>query len=651
MNKLLYPDQAPDATAPNDVPKQIEELTVSDTPDVKRMPELDESPTAPEVAENQPVAITTDETEQETTEETQEEMDELQAPVAFHELSRPELLAELNTILEAENTDLVKHKFISVREAYYRVKEEETTTKRSKFIENGGESSEFETQKDDTDLQFEQKVKVFQEKRAAYRKQKEQELQDNLQKKNEILRELKQLMADTGNVQASFNRLHELQAQWRSVGLVPSAHIDELWKNYHHHINNFHEVIKINNELRELDQKRNLELKTELCIKAERLLLEPSIRKSLDDYKTLQEQWKEIGPASREQNEVIWERFRAAGDKLFDRRRTFILEQEREFSENLQAKNKVIEQTEDFMAGLPFGNHQAWMDGSEKMASLLTEWKNTGFAGRKDNEPAWNRFKQLRDRFYQAKEEFYKSLRESQAHHYKVKVDLCMEAESLKDSTDWKKAGERMRELQEQWKKAGPVSKKHAEKLWQRFRNACDAFFNHRKEFFSDMNQSQEENLKRKRDLVERIEKFEQGGDGQANFEALKAFQAEWLEIGHVPIKEKDKLQKDFRSAIDKQFARLKAENADARRQLFRAQVQNLRQQPGGKDKMSHQKIGLQEKIRKIHAEIQTWENNIGFLGRSKAADQLKLEIQKKIEKARHEISGLQDQLRILKEE
>jgi hypothetical protein len=226
-----------------------------------------------------------------------------------------------------------------------------------------------------------------------------------------------------------------------------------------------------------------------------------------------------------------------------------------------------------------------------------------------------------------------------------------MEAEALKESTDWKKAGERMKELQEQWKKTGPVSKKYTEKLWQRFRTACDAFYNHRKSYFSDVNQSQEENLQRKRELVDRIQQFEQGDDTQNNFEALKAFQAEWLEIGHVPVKEKDKLQKDYRSAIDKQFTRLKAENADTRRQLFRAQVSNIKQQPGGKDKLFHQRQGLQEKIRKIQAEIQTWENNIGFLGRSKAADELKLEINKKIDKAKHEIAGLNDQLKILKEE
>lgn len=642
MKRFLYPDQAPDALAENENQKPVVAFSVT-----VEQTETNMDPIVQTADQASETLTTTAETDV----EIHEELDELQPPVAFHELSRPELLAELKELLQTENPDQVKHKFTAVREAYIRVKEEETAAKRSKFIENGGEPDDFEVQRDDSDQQFDLQVRAFLDKKAAFRKQKEKELQDNLKKKKEILSELKQLMSDTADIQGSFDRLHDLQAQWRAVGLVPLAYVDELWKNYHHHINNFYEVIKINKELRELDQKRNLELKTALCVRAEELFLEPSIRKSLDEYKDLQDQWKQIGIAGREQNEVIWERFRAAGDKLFDRRREFMLTQEKQFNENLEAKNKVCEQAEMLLSGLPYPSHPGWQDASEKMNALLEEWKKTGFAGKKDNDQTWKRFKQLRDGFYQAKEEFYKNLRESQAHHYKLKVDLCMEAEALKESTDWKKAGERMKELQEQWKKTGPVSKKYTEKLWQRFRTACDAFYNHRKSYFSDVNQSQEENLQRKRELVDRIQQFEQGDDTQNNFEALKAFQAEWLEIGHVPVKEKDKLQKDYRSAIDKQFTRLKAENADTRRQLFRAQVSNIKQQPGGKDKLFHQRQGLQEKIRKIQAEIQTWENNIGFLGRSKAADELKLEINKKIDKAKHEIAGLNDQLKILKEE
>lgn len=583
-------------------------------------------------------------------EEEHEETDELQPQIAFHELSRPELLAALKESIAAEDPEAQKHRFAAIRDGYARVKEEETSAKRLKYIENGGEPEDFEAQIDETDKKFDDSVKLFIEKRNEFRKKKEKELQDNLKRKREILSELKQLLEQTENISNSFERLHELQAQWRSIGLVPAAQIDELWKNYHHHINNFYEVIKINKELRELDHKRNLESKTALCIKAEELILQPSIRKSLEDYKDLQNQWKEIGNAGKEQNEVIWERFRAAGDKLFERRREFIQSQEKQFKENEDAKKVVIAKAESFMAGIPFKSHQKWVEASDKMNEILEEWKKIGFASKRENENLWKQFKQVRDRFYAAKEDFYKSLRESQGHNYKLKVDICMEVESLKDSSDWKKTADRIRMLQEQWKTIGPVAKKHSDKIWQRFKNGCDAFFNRRQEHFAGMNDQQDENLKKKKELVDRINAFIQGTDTQSNFEALKGFQNEWIEIGHVPVKEKDELNKSYRSAIDKQFAKLKSESAEIRKELFREQVKGLKEQPGGKDKLHHQKVGLNEKIRKAMAEVQTLENNMGFLGASKAADELKRDLEKRINRSKEEIKKLQEQLAILKE-
>lgn len=579
-----------------------------------------------------------------------DEHEDLQPEVAFHELSRPELLSALKECIASDDPDAHKYRFAGIRDAYSRVKEEETAAKRLKFIENGGDPEDFEAQTDETDKKFDEAVKVFIEKRNEFRKKREKELQDNLKRKKEILSELKQLMEHTENISASFDRLHELQAQWRSIGLVPPGHIDELWKNYHHHVNNFYEVIKINKELRELDHKRNLELKTGLCVKAEELLIEPSIRKSLEEYKLLQNQWKEIGNAGRDQNEIIWERFKAAGDKLYDRRREFILGEEKKYKENSDAKKSVIEKAETLMTGIPFKTHQKWIEASEKMTAMLDDWKKIGFASRKENENLWKQFKLSRDRFYAAKEDFYRALRESQNHNYKLKVDICMEVESLKESSDWRKTGERIRQLQEQWKSIGPVAKKHNDKIWQRFKNACDLFYNSRKEHFAGMNDQQEENLKKKTELVERIMAFEQGADSKANLDALKAFQTEWIEIGHVPMKEKDKLHKSFRSAIDRQFARLKAESQEVRKELFREQVKGIKEQPGGKDKLHHQRIGLNEKIRKAQSEVHTLENNMGFLGASKAADALKRDLEKRISQSKEEIKRLQEQLAILKE-
>ena len=581
-----------------------------------------------------------------------DETDDLHPQVAFNELSRIELLAALKEVSNSDDAEGNKHKYVAIREAYGKVKEEEVSSKRLKFTENGGLSEDFEVLRDETDTEFEALAKRFQERRAEIRKKKEQELQSNLKLKQNILNELKHMMEKTDNISASFDRLHELQAQWRTIGLVPVGYVDELWKNYHHHINNFYEVIKINKELRELDQKKNLELKTGICVRAEELLMEESIKKSLDEYKALQDQWKDIGQVSREQSEVVWERFRSAGDKLFDRQRQYMHAQEHVFTENLEKKNAIVAKSEALLNELPFTSHPQWQGASDRLAILLEEWKVIGFASRKDNEVVWKKFKTARDSFYESKEVYYKDLRQAQNHNYKLKVDLCMEAEAMKESNDWKKTGDRLRQLQDQWKTIGAVSKKHSEKLWHRFRNACDAFYAQRNTHFAGMNDEQDENLKKKQDLITRIDAFESGEDGNSNFEALKAFQAEWMETGHVPIKEKDKVHKAFRAAIDKQFAKLKSGNVENRRQNFRAQVSNVSSAPGGKDKLHHQRSVVQDKMRRLQTEVQTLENNVGFFrnSKSKAAEDMRNDIEKKINKAKEEIGQLHDQLRILQE-
>jgi len=659
--------EIPEIIFSEEVPVSVEERTskhkenlaeaeITDIQEIEEEPEpLEASAEISAKEEEIPSAVETDnapfEKEGSITEEI-EHHDELAPQIAFNELSRIELVDLLKDAINEEALDTQKVRVQSIREAYYKVKEDEVTAKRSKFIENGGLAEAFEVIKDDTDNSFEAYVKQFQEKRTEIRKNKEKELLQNLKKKETILNELKQLMEKTDNISASFDRLHELQAEWRTIGLVPSANVDELWKIYHHHINNFYEIIKINKELRELDHKKNIELKTQLCVRAEELLMHDSITHSLEEYKGLQDQWKDIGQVAREVSETVWERFRAAGDKLFDRRREYIQGQESEHKENLSKKIAICERADVLVNELPLKAHQHWQEASEKLAAMLEDWKLVGFASRKDNEDIWKRFKAARDKFYESKEEFYKSLRDTQNHNYKLKVDLCMEAEALKESDDWKKTGDKIRELQEQWKNSGPVAKKHSDKLWIRFRSACDVFFENRNKHFAGMNDEQGTNLEKKKDLIARIEAFVHAEDGNANFETLKSFQNEWMEIGHVPIKEKEKIQKAYRTAIDKQFDTLKATNAEGKRQNFRAQVSHFTSAPGGKDKLNHQKTTVQEKIKRLQSEVQTLENNIGFFAnaKSKAADDMRRDIEKKISKAKEEITSLHDQLKILKE-
>jgi hypothetical protein len=656
------------ADAQQEISASNETTVLSETPQRigQETPESEESPVVQSIQEEtaviaelaEPVAMaetvaiinnTVDEHIADDEESNEEIGDELVPIKAFDELSRAELLEELQNIYAVEQVEPKKFEFRQIREAYSKVKEEETRQKRAKYLENEGDPESFEVQNDEIDAKFYELVTLFNDKRKEQKRQKELELQRNLKRKHEILNELKHLMEQTENISASFDQLHKLQAEWREIGLVPSAEVDELWKIYHHHINNFYDVIKINKELRELDHKKNLQLKTELCEKAEALLLEESIRKSLDDYKSLQDQWKDIGPTGKDFSEEVWERFKRAGDQLFDRRRAYMQEQESGYADNLAAKTQICEKSEELINLLPLSSHQKWQEASDQLAILMENWKTIGFASRKDNELIWKRFKQTRDQFYEAKEEFYKNLRQAQQHNYKVKVDLCMEAEALRENTEWKKSSERLKDLQEQWKKSGPVAKKHSDKLWNRFRKACDAFFENRNKHFAGMNEEQDENLKQKQALIEQVIAFEQTGSPEEILDSLKNFQSTWMEIGHVPFKEKEKIQKAFRTAIDAQFSKFKAASGETRRQVFKVQAQSMASS-GGKEKVNSQKTFLQDKIRKLQSEVQVWENNIGFFGASKAADEMKRDIEKKISKAKQEIAQMLEQISILKE-
>jgi hypothetical protein len=595
------------------------------------------------------IALAADSDDDDHQEETDEELD---THVAWDELSREELLERLKLNMGDPSAVENRNNVIKIREAYRNLRSEEIRAKRERYLENEGIPEDFEVPRDSIDDEFDELLKRFREIRTQIREQREKEFAQNLKKREGILDELRTLLEETTDIPKSFDKLHDLQKQWREAGNVAPNLADELWKNYRHYTSSFNDLFHINNELRELDHRKNLEAKTELCEKAEELLLNDSIKNSLDSYKLLQEQWKEIGHVAKDLSETIWERFRAAGDKLFDRRREYIQEQEQYHAGNLEKKQAVVAKAQELKAKLPFTTHNQWQEASEAVAAMMEEWKQAGFASRKDNEAIWEVFKAIREDFYTSKESFYKGLREAQNQNYKVKVDLCMEAEALRESVEWKKTGDRLRELQEEWKKSGPVAKKFSDKLWKRFRTACDTFFENRNKHFEGMNDEHDENLKKKQELIERIKAYVHAEDGNETFEALKGFQNEWIEIGHVPIKEKDKVQKAYRTAIDAQFSQFKQVSAENRREVFRAQVKSVGSDKGGKDKLQHQRNVVQDKIRRLQTDVQTLENNIGFFAnsKSKAADEMRRDIEKKISKAKEEIGQLYDQMNILRE-
>jgi hypothetical protein len=573
----------------------------------------------------------------------------LEEKIAYSELSRTELLAHIQNIFQEAEPEKTKQKVREIRDAYEQSRKEHLEELKSKFQETAEEGEEFRYEQDITDHDFYASLERFREKLRDFRKQKEAEQSKNLKLKLEIIESLKVLLDKNQNITQAFEEFKTIQEQWRNIGQVPQSYADELYKTYHHYIDRFFGHINMYKELRELDFKRNQELKTGLCEKAEDLILEPSIKLSLDSYKILQEEWRNIGQVAKEVNEVIWERFKAAGDKLFERRKEYLESQAEKFQEAFDKKTEICKKAETFIEGMSLNSHIQWQEASAEFAAFMEEWKKAGFANKADNDKLWEQFKAIRNRFFEAKEIFYKDLRQAQTNNLKIKNDICLEAESLRESTEWKKTAERLKKLQEDWKKVGNTSKKHSDKLWSRFRAACDSFFENRKRFFENSDAEHQSNLEKKEALIEKINAFETSENYSENLEKLKEFQSEWIEIGHVPIKKKDAVQQAYRKAIDAQFNKLRSGNEEQRRQVFKAQLDNFSKNKDGKTKLSGQRNILMDKLKRIQADVQLWENNIGFFSSSKNADALIKEFKVKIEKGKREIGQIKEQLDMIK--
>jgi len=571
---------------------------------------------------------------------------------SYAHLSKNELLEKLKNLAQTDEDGSAWQDVRTIKAAYNELVKEEQDKSLQSFLTEGGLKEEFNFEKDVNDAFFSELFKGFDQRRQELKKKKDAVLAENAKLKREIVEHLK-LLADKPNqgnmsIKAVFDQLHELQDKWRNVGMVGASDNRVIGDAYKYACDKVYEYIQIDKELRELNYKKNLEIKKELCDKAEKLIIEPSIRTAIDSIKQLQEEWKEAGTVSREMNEVIWERFRSACDQVYGRLKEYVETLKSKHDENKTGKQNLIIQLETLTAALP-DNNAAWQKMTEEIEALLIFWKQLGFASKKDNEELWNSFKGLRERFFKAKEGYFEHIRKAYQENYRIKNDLCMKAEEVKESTEWKKTTELLMNLQKQWKETGPVNFKQSEKLWQRFRGACDAYFDRKKANFADQDASQAENLNAKKALLDQIEAYQRVDDHNINFEQLKSFQNDWMTIGHVPMKEKDKLNNAYRAAIDKHFDAMRAGNFERTKENYRNKIEHLSNRSDGKSKVNEEMFQLQEKIRKKEHEASLLDNNIGFFGNSKGAESLLKETKKKIESLKNEIQLLKEQLKMLR--
>ncbi len=573
-----------------------------------------------------------------------------EAEVNFDGYSRPELIGLLEKAVGESDLNAVKTQIALIKVAFLKKKKEDNLQKYEAVMEEGGSKEELATDQDELDVKFNEIFNIYKANKARFSEEQEKIKQDNLKKKFQILDELKVLIGSEETLKKTYDEFKTLQERWKEIGMVPRTEINNLWQNYHFLVEKFFEKVKLNKELKDLDLKKNLEAKIELCEKTEELLLETSIIKSFKKLQKFHEEWKELGPVPADKKDEIWERFKIATDKINERRREHYALIEEDQNKNLETKNALCEQAE-VVLGLPNDSIRDWQENTTKINDLLKIWKNIGPVPQKVNAEIWNRFKSSLDSFFSNKKEYFDKLKEQQMHNYNLKVELCMQAESLKASTDWKKTTNELIRLQGEWKKIGPVPRKHSDKIWKRFRSACDEFFNAKQSFFTNIQASEEENLNKKLDLITRLKGHQFNDDKAANLEALKNFQREWTEIGHVPMKEKDRLYAEFRTLINSNLDKLKISDVEINTVNFQARFDHLKGDPNAQRIIGKEREFLANKISKMKEEITLWENNIGFFAKSKSASVVKEEFENKISKAKSELKVLEAKMKILRQQ
>lgn len=499
---------------------------------------------------------------------------------------------------------------------------------------------------DELEVRFNTAFQKFKTAKAKFMEALEEQKQKNLEKKNQIIEGLKNLIETESNLKVLNDKFKEFQEQWKSIGSVPQAESTNLWQNYHFYVEKFFDILRINKEMRTLDLKKNLESKLELCEKAESLLLMDSINQSFKDLQSLHEQWKEIGPVPEDKKEEVWERFKNASDQINQRRKEFYDKMFAEEQNNYNAKVVLCEQAEELVAKQS-ENIKDFNEISEKLTDLLNIWKTLGPAPAKLNDEIWSRFKSTLDKFFTQKKEYFQQIKDTQMQNYNQKLNLAIQAEGIADRTDWKQATADILNLQSEWKTIGATPRKYSDQIWKRFRAACDKFFEAKSNYFNNIQDVEGENLKKKEELIQKILTHEFSDDRNANMDAMKAYQNEWIQIGFVPKKDKDRIYTAYREALNKRFGELKINAEDMKHNRYQSKINDIMNNPDAEKLIDKEKNFLKNKLAKLKEDIVLWENNLGFFSNSKNAEIITAEFRKKIEFAKREVKDLEYKIRM----
>ncbi len=537
-------------------------------------------------------------------------------------------LAQGDTIPTKSDMDQLKQQF-------YRFHNQAMQEARKKYIDDGGDPEAYVPEMDPDEETFRQSMQVLRERRADEQLRIEKERADNLEKKLRILERIQQLTTNPEEAGQHFDEYKSLQQEWKETGAVPAERSTELWKNYQLYSEQYYDLLKMGHELRDYDFKKNLELKTALCEKAEALKDVEDVISAFNLLQGYHQEWKETGPVNREVRESLWQRFKDASTEVNKRHQAHFEALKAKEEENLQKKTELCEKVEAVMAEL--GEKPKWEELTQTVMNMQAEWREIGYAPQKLNTAIFERFREACNKFFNAKSDYYKNIRASLEENLQKKRALLERAVALKDSVEWNKTAEELTELQKQWKEIGAVPKKYSQQIWDEFRQACDSFFQARKAAGADTRNEQQQNLQAKKDIIQQLQALTEDGK-EVVIDAVKELQQKWNEIGHVPFKEKDKIYNAYQEVCDKLY-----ESARSSRMAASAAVRVQRiKEAAGNDSQR-----LQRAYEQLKAEIKTYENNLGFLSASsKKGNALVDMLEKKVQALKSELKEMEARMR-----
>ena len=599
--------------------------------------ELEEEKKTVEVSETATAETPAEEQAMESTVET--------APA--QKLTKEEVIARLKDIA-GDVESVTKAEIDGLKQTFYKLHNAEQEAARKKFAEAGGAPEDYVPTPDPLEEEMKNAMSVIKNKRNELAAEVEKQKEMNLQVKLSIIEELKDLLESPEDANKNYTEFKRLQQQWNEVKLVPQASVNELWKNYQLYVEKFYDLLKLNNEFREYDFKKNLEIKTHLCEAAEKLADETDVVSAFHQLQKLHQEFRETGPVAKELREEIWARFKAASTAVNRRHQQHFDALKEAEQQNLDQKTVICE----IIEGIDYNeltNFAAWDAKTQEIIALQNKWKTIGYAPQKMNVKIFERFRAACDAFFNKKAEFFKTVKENMNENLEKKRALCEKAEALKDSTDWKATADTLVKLQKEWKTIGPVAKKHSDVIWKRFITACDYFFEQKNQAGASQRSEEQANLEKKRAIIAQLEAIGEETEADTAIEQVRTLMKEWNAVGFVPFKDKDKVYKQYHALVDKLFERYNISQSNKKLSSFKNTISNI--QEGSPQALYREREKLMRAYDNMKSELQTYENNLGFLNAaSKKGNSLLTELNRKVEKLKADIDLVKEKIKVIDE-